>query len=362
MELQEADYYTKLANGKLLCQLCPHSCQLSEGETGLCRVRQNLKGKLYSLVYGRPSSLAIDPVEKKPLFHFLPGSAVFSIGTAGCNQRCVFCQNWSLSQRGPAQVGTIELSPEQAVQTALGENPNAPVENWFFSPRSPGVKMGKHGVRCPIIAYTYNEPTIFTEYMLAISKLAKKKGIRNVMHSCGLVNPKPLGDILKVLDSANIDLKYFRDEHYRRHSGGYLQPVLNSIKAIHDAGRWMEITTLVVPGLNDDEDHIRDECQWIYKNIGPDHPIHFSRFYPSYKLVDRPPTEVAKLEKAYEIAREEGLKYVYVGNVAGHDTESTFCPKCEKKIIGREGYNITSMDMQKGACKFCGEKIAGVWD
>lgn len=332
----EAKYWKKLEDDLVQCELCPNLCVLPNLARGRCGVRINIEGKLYSLVYGKPVAVHVDPIEKKPLSHFLPGTAVFSIATAGCNLGCIFCQNWQISQVKPEEADHYNLSPEQIVTLALT-------------------------YECPSIAYTYTEPTIFYEYMLDIAKLAKKAGIRNVMHSCGYINPKPLKELLKYMDAANIDLKGFSEEYYQEMCLGRLEPVLTVLKTVKEEGVWLEITNLVVPGKNDDPKMIRKMCKWIIKNLGPDVPLYFGAFYPHYKLKGVPPTPVKTLEKAYEIAKEEGLNYVYIGNVYGHMTEHTYCPKCGRVVIKRRGYTILENNLKDGRCKFCEQRIVGVW-
>ncbi|MDD5382087.1 MAG: AmmeMemoRadiSam system radical SAM enzyme [Candidatus Margulisbacteria bacterium] len=332
----EALYYQKLGRDVVQCQLCPNRCTLANLARGLCGVRINLEGKLYSLVYGKPIAIHVDPIEKKPLSHFLPGTTAFSISTAGCNLGCVFCQNWQISQVKPEEAEHYNFEPEKIVNMALD-------------------------ARSPTIAYTYTEPTIFYEYMLATAKLAKKKGLRNIMHSCGYINPEPLKELLKYMDACNIDLKGFSEDFYQQMCYGRLEPVLETIKTIKKQGVWLEITNLVIPGKNDDPKMIRAMCRWIKANVGPDVPLYFSAFYPQYKLANVPPTPVESLEKAYKIAREEGLNFVYVGNVYGHLKENTYCPKCGEAVVKRLGFSIEANNLINGKCKFCGYKMPGVW-
>jgi pyruvate formate lyase activating enzyme len=332
----KAKYWRALEDDVVQCQLCPNLCILPNLARGKCGVRININGELYSLVYGKPVAVHIDPIEKKPLSHFLPGTPVFSIATAGCNLGCIFCQNWQISQVKPEEADHYNLSPEQVVALAVS-------------------------YECPSIAYTYTEPTIFYEYMLDTAKLAKKAGIKNVMHSCGYINPKPLKELLKYMDAANIDLKGFSEEYYEEMCFGRLEPVLTTLKTVREEGVWLEITNLIVPGKNDDPKMIRKMVKWIKKNLGPDVPLYFAAFHPHYKLKGVPPSPVKTLEMAYKIAREEGLNYVYIGNVYGHMTENTYCPRCGKVVIKRLGYKILENNLKNGRCKFCGEKIPGVW-
>jgi len=336
LELLEARYWTLLEGKSVQCQLCPNFCVLSNGKKGRCGARINVDGKLYSIVYARPVAVHIDPIEKKPFTHFLPGTDSFSIATAGCNLGCLFCQNWQISQSRPEDAESMVLPPLDAVSKAKKYN-------------------------CATIAYTYTEPTIFYEYMLDTAKLARAYGIRNVMHTCGYINPKPLKELLQYMDAVNVDLKGFSEEYYVTMCSGHLDPVLETIKNIRKAGVWLEITNLVIPGKNDDPKMIRAMCVWIKKNVGADTPLYFSAFTPQYKLTGLPPTPVKTLEDAQKIAKESGLHYAYIGNVYGHAGESTVCPKCRKVIIIRQGFNTLEVDLVDGKCKYCGYKIAGVW-
>jgi len=332
---REAYNYVKLGE-EVRCGLCPNACLLQDGQRGTCRVRVNKNGRLYSLVYGNPCSVHVDPIEKKPLFHFLPGTTAFSIATAGCNFRCLNCQNWEISQKAPEETTNVELMPEDVVATALKSGANS-------------------------IAYTYNEPTVFYEYMLDTSKAARQRGVRNVWVTNGYMNPEPLEELCKVLDAAHVDLKSFRDETYMKLNAGRLQPVLDTLKTLHKNNVWFEVINLVVPTWTDDLDMIGEMSRWLVKNIGPDYPLHISRFFPLYKLTKLPPTPTDFLVKARETAMGEGIHYVYVGNVPELNLEDTICPKCGKTVIGRRGYTVTANNLQDGTCKNCGEKIAGVW-
>lgn len=335
-DLHEASFYHRLENGFVQCVLCPRRCTVSEGSRGFCGVRENRGGRLYSLVYGKPCSLHIDPIEKKPLFHFLPGSEAFSLATVGCNLKCKFCQNWQISQAAVEDVAAVSLTPEEVIQ-----------------------KVKASGA--PVIAYTYTEPTIYYEYMYDIARLAHAAGIKNVMHSAGYINEEPLRQLCPYLDAANIDLKGFNDRFYSEMTLGNLEDVLRTLKILKSEGVWLEITHLIIPGINDDPEETRKLCRWIKENLGPGTPLHLSRFWPMYKLVHLSPTPVSTLEKARQIAQEEGLQYVYIGNVGGTEGEDTFCPKCKAKVIDRSGYVITAIHIAGGRCAFCGNKIEGVW-
>jgi pyruvate formate lyase activating enzyme len=334
--MKEALYYKALKNKIVQCFICPRKCIIKEGERGFCKSRENRNGKLYSLVYAIPCSVNVDPIEKKPLFHFLPGTTAYSVGTSGCNLRCKFCQNWQISQAMPEDVPFIDLKPEKVVEEAIANG-------------------------CKSIAYTYTEPTIFYEYMLDTAKLAKKKGIKNVYVSNGFINEEPLKELCRYIDAANIDLKGFSDDFYRQITGAWLQPVLDTLKTLKKEGVWIEITNLIIPTLNDDAAMIRKMCLWIKGQLGDDIPLHFSRFFPDYKLMDLPPTSPETLIKAKEIAEKAGLKYIYIGNLKTEKDEQTKCPKCGKVLVNREWFRATENNIKNGSCYSCGEKIEGVW-
>ncbi|MGC1121845.1 MAG: AmmeMemoRadiSam system radical SAM enzyme [Candidatus Methanofastidiosia archaeon] len=318
------------------CQVCPNQCILREGIRSVCRNKTNYKGKLYTLAYGNPCAVHVDPVEKKPLFHFLPSSSVFSIATAGCNFRCLNCQNWEISQKSPEETTNMELFPEDVV-----------------------VKAEQSGCQC--IGYTYSEPTAWYEYMYDTAQIATQRRIRNIWVTNGYMNELPLRDLCQYLDAANVDVKSFDEEIYHELNSGMLQPVLNTLKVLKEEGVWFEMTNLVIPTWTDDLDMIREMCQWLYENVGPDYPLHFSRFHPDYKLQHLPPTPVEVLRKARTIAAEEGLHYVYIGNVPGIEEQNTVCPSCQKVVVERKGFFIAQMHVHQGVCEFCGETVAGVW-
>lgn len=290
MAAVECKYYQRLEDEKVQCLLCPHHCRIADGKTGICRSRRNHHGKLISEVYARPCAIAIDPIEKKPLYHFHPGTTCLSIACTGCNFRCLNCQNHDISQAAPDEVDHYELQPEDVVALCL-----------------------KH--KCPGIAYTYTEPLTYLEYITDTARLAREAGLWNILVSAGYVCPEPLADLLPYLDAANIDLKSFNDDIYQRVSGGHLSTVLDTILAMRDAGVWIELTNLVIPGINDDMEMIRHMCQWIAGNGLAEAPLHFSRFFPRYKMQHLPPTPIQILEQAQQIAYDEGLKNVYLGNV-----------------------------------------------
>ena len=332
---REALFYTETPKG-LRCQICPNECDIKEGEAGDCRNRVNKKGKLWSTAYGNPCAVHVDPIEKKPLNHFLPGTTAFSIATAGCNLACLNCQNWSISQKSPDETKNYDLPPEKVVESCIANN-------------------------CVSIAYTYTEPITFYEYTCDTSLLARQAGIKNVLVSAGYINREPLLKLCKVTDAANIDLKSFSDELYLKLNAGKLQPVLDTLKTMKDQGVWLEITNLVVPSWTDDLDMIKQMCGWLAQNGFSETPLHFSRFMPLYKLTQLQPTPVNILESARNIAISEGLKYVYIGNVPGQDYQNTICPGCEKIAIERRGYSILQNNIENGKCKSCGNPVAGVW-
>ncbi len=339
----EAMLYERLAGDRVQCRLCAQRCVIPDGRTGICRVRQNVGGTLYTLVYGRLIAQAVDPIEKKPLFHFLAGTESFSIATPGCNFRCTFCQNADISQR-PGLLGYVDGRdvPAEAVVEAA-------------------ARQG-----CASISYTYTEPTIFFEYAHDVGRLAREQGIANVYVTNGYMTPEMLDVALPpgeppLIDAANVDLKAFRDGFYRQECGAHLQPVLDALKTLKERGVWVEVTTLVIPGRNDSEEELRDIARFVAGDLGADTPWHISRFHPTYRLTDAPPTPVSTLVRAREIGREEGLRFVYVGNVPGHDGENTYCPQCGERVIGRQGFRIGQTDLREGACAHCGAAIAGVW-
>lgn len=329
-------YYIDTPKG-VKCQVCPNDCIIKEGELGDCHSRINYKGKIYSIGYGNPCSINIDPIEKKPLYHFLPESKAFSIAVAGCNLACLNCQNWQISQVGPKETRNYDLMPPEVYKQAKK-------------------------YECQSIAYTYSEPIAFYEYFLDSSKIAHEQGIKNVMVSAGYINEKPLREVAKYIDAANIDLKSFDDEIYARLNAGKLQPILDTLKILKDEGVWLEITNLIVPEWTDNLDMIKRMCAWLYKNGFEDSPLHFSRFSPLHKLTHLPSTPVNVLNKAREIAQNAGLKYVYIGNVPGSNAQNTVCPKCKKIVIERKGYRILQNNIINGKCGSCNEAIAGVWE
>lgn len=336
--LQEASFYQQLEDGRVQCNLCPNRCILSEGQRGLCKVRENIGGKLYSLVYGQPVSLHVDPIEKKPLYHFLPESKAFSLATAGCNLACKYCQNWDIAQRFPEDLESIPMTPEQVVAKALQ-------------------------TKSQVIAFTYNEPVVWYEYMYDIAKLAKEKGLRTVMISSGYINPEPLKNLLPYLDAVKVDFKSFNDETYRQLIGGRLEPVLETIKTVHQSGTWLELVHLVVPGYTDDQEEIKRMCLWVKENIGEDVPFHFSRFSPRYKLLNLPPTPEEVVKQARKTCLDVGLKHVYTGNIQDEIGNTTYCPDNQEPVIKRQRYFIKeNLVSGQGKADNCPSVIPGVWE
>lgn len=332
----EAFLYTPYPDGEVCCHLCSHHCLIPVGKKGICHVRVNHEGHLYTLVYGRGVSAHFDPIEKKPLYHFHPGSTVYSIGTLGCNFHCRWCQNWEISQI--AREDVIEdrvILPEQIVQTARA-----------YGSRS--------------IAYTYNEPTVFFEYVYDTARLAHLAGLSNVLVTNGYLSVALLTVLWPFLDAANVDLKAFRDETYRRYIGARLQPVLDAIRIMKSLPIWLELTTLIIPGINDDPAELRELVGFIVKELGPDTPWHISRFFPSHRMTDRPPTPIDTLRRTREIAREEGLHHVYIGNAVEPEGQDTLCPSCGRILIHRTDLGTVTNFIDNGACPDCGKSVAGV--
>ncbi|HDH07058.1 MAG TPA: AmmeMemoRadiSam system radical SAM enzyme [Thermoproteales archaeon] len=331
--MKEALWYEKLSGNRVRCRLCPWNCLLSPGQIGLCLARMNIKGVLYALNYGIVSSIAIDPIEKKPLFHFYPGSPILSISTFGCNHKCPWCQNWEISQTSSSEKLGTKYEPEDIIKIAERYN-------------------------VPFIAYTYNEPLIWYEFVLDVAKLAKKKNIKNVLVTNGHINPEPLEELLPYIDAANIDIKAFNKDTYLKIIRGKLEAVLATAEEMKSKGVHVETTHLVIPGVNDREEEFKKLVEWQIEKLGEETPLHISRFYPHYKYIDRDPTPIPVLEKFRKIALEEGLKYVYLGNLPGHEGEVTYCPKCGKPVIKRIGFVITEWNLtEDNKCKFCGAKV-----
>jgi pyruvate formate lyase activating enzyme len=334
---QLAKFWENINDSTVRCLLCPNQCVIQDGQLGICKDRKNINGKLYSLSYGRIVSLNIDPIEKKPLYHFLPMSTVLSFGTAGCNFSCKNCQNWDIAQASPLEIRSYHYTPQQIVKTAVAQ-------------------------KIPSIAFTYNEPTVFYEYMYETALLAKNYGIKTILVSNGYINPEPLAELIPYLDAANIDLKSFDDKIYIKLNGGRLQPVLNTIKTLKKSGIWLEITNLIVPTYTDDLNMIDNMASWLVDNGCAETPLHFSRFFPAYKLSNLPPTPINTIEEATKIAKKRGMKYVYPGNVLDEKANSTYCPQCDSLLIRRQGYHTSIVGIiNDGKCSKCGYKITGVW-
>jgi len=334
--VHEALFYEKVDDNTVKCFLCPHECILPDGQRSFCRAREAHKAKLYSLVYELVCSMHIDPIEKKPIYHMLPGSRSFSIATAGCNSRCKYCQNWQISQSPPENTRNEILTVPRLIELARKND-------------------------CKSIAYTYSEPTIFYEYMLDASKWARINDIKNVYVTGSYINKEPLNLLCKHIDAVNADLKGFDDNYLRSTCGQQLKPVLDAIQIMYNEGVWVEITNLIVPTLNDDMNMIKDMCVWIRDTLSPDVPLHFSRFWPMYKLNNLYPTPIETLEKALDIALSTGLNHVYLGNIPDHRANHTYCKKCKKIIIKRLGYLIAENHITNSRCAYCQEKIPGIW-
>ena len=359
--LHEARYYQSLPEGRVWCTLCPHDCHIAPGGRGACGVRYNGEGKLYTLVYDKIVSHELDPVEKKPLFHFFPGSTAYSIATVGCNLRCAFCQNWQISQwpkdHLPKHVEQhTAQAPIEPVCPRLAELeqsiPGEPV-----TPREIVERALLTGARS--IAYTYVEPTIFYELAYDTAVLARRKGLKNIFVTNGFISEAPLRELATVLDAANVDLKFFKDESYRHISRARLQPILDAIRLYHELGVWVEVTTLVIPGLNDTEAELRQIADFVY-SVGADVPWHISQFYPAYKMGDVPPTPMATLSRAAELGKAAGLRYVYLGNVPGTQGEKSYCYGCGTLLIDRYGFYIRNNRLREGRCPECGIPIDGI--
>ena len=338
MKVQEARLYEKLSNNRVRCNLCAHRCVIADGKRGICQVRENRGGALATLVYGRAIARHADPVEKKPLFHFHPGSTAYSVATPGCNFRCKWCQNWEISQMPREQhlIMGEKATPQQFIAAAQRHH-------------------------CRSIAYTYTEPTVFFEYAYDTARLAHEAGLTNIDVTNGYMTEEMLEAFHPYMDAANVDLKAFKEETYHKYVGARLQPVLDAMKAMRRLGIWLEVTTLVIPGINDDPAELRDAARFVAQELGTETPWHISRFFPAYQMRDVPPTPSATLLRAREIGREEGLAYIYVGNVPGEAGQDTYCPGCGSVLIRRQGYTVVENRIRDGQCPDCGAQVAGVW-
>lgn len=368
-DLQAALYYESLPDNFVRCTLCPHDCKIAPDRRGACGVRINRRGQLFTLVGNRIVSADIDPIEKKPLFHFLPGSAAYSIATVGCNFRCRFCQNWTISQW--PKLKKLEDRGEEA-PSPVGEHPanewcaeNEPTEeHWGLGTEVVPSELVEQAKRtgCMSIAYTYTEPTIFYELALTTARLASAAGLGNVLVTNGFIALDPLREIAPYLSAANIDLKSYRDSYYKKLCGARLQPVLASIKEYKKLGVWIELTTLLIPGLNDDEAELRDITHFIKAELGEDVPWHISRFFPAYKMEHWQETPIRSLLRAREIGRETGLRYVYLGNVFQEEgAEDTICPGCGRDVIRRRGLTVVENRLRAGRCPDCSQFVMGRW-
>jgi pyruvate formate lyase activating enzyme len=328
-----------MEDGRIQCDLCPRYCHLKEGQRGLCFVRAREGDQVVSTTYGRSSGFCVDPIEKKPLNHFLPGTPVLSFGTAGCNLACKFCQNWDISKSREIDTLAASASPETIAATA--------------------ERLG-----CRSVAYTYNDPVIFLEYAVDTAIACKARGIKSVAVTAGYICEEPRKEFFAHMDAANVDLKAFTEDFYHKLTGGHLQPVLDTLEYIHhETDCWLEVTTLLIPGHNDSDEELQRLCDWYLQHLGPDVPLHFSAFHPDYKMTDVPPTPAATLQRARQIAMRTGLHYVYVGNVHDPEGDSTYCPGCGKRVIERDWYTLGEWNITAdGHCGHCGHGIAGVFE
>jgi pyruvate formate lyase activating enzyme len=333
----EAKFYDKLENKKIKCKLCPRECNVGDKERGYCGVRENRGGVYYTLVHSRVCAAHIDPIEKKPLFHYLPGTVAFSIATAGCNVNCKFCQNWDISQSRPEQI-PADYAPPQRIAALARQN------------------------NCPTIAYTYSEPVVFSEFLMDTADAGHEAGVRSIVVSNGYIQQDALKQAYGKMDAVKIDLKSFTESYYEKVVTGQLKPVLDTLVTLRKMGKWTEIVYLVVPTLNDSDTEFRGLAQWVKANLGADVPLHFTQFHPEYLLKNLPITPVPTLERAKAIADAEGLHYVYIGNVPGHPAQNTYCPQCRKMLVERLGFTASSLLIRKdGTCPFCRHQIPGIW-
>lgn len=335
--VKPARFYQKLGGGVIECHLCPRECRVEKGERGYCGVRENRDGEYFTLVHSRVCAANVDPIEKKPFFHYLPGSTAFSIATAGCNINCKFCQNWNISQAKPEELNNIKLTPDECVSFAKNNN-------------------------CKSIAYTYSEPTVFYEYMSDCANAGKAAGVRSVVVSNGYIQKEPIEALLPLVDAYKIDLKAITQQYYNDICGGELNRILDTLLTIKSDGKWLEIVYLMVPSLNDSKDDLTKLADWIMTNLGSDVPIHFTRFHPEYLLKNLPMTPLESLERAFNICREKGINYVYIGNVYGHQGESTYCHNCNNILIKRQGLQVVKNVLDKGKCPYCQSLIPGIWN
>jgi len=332
-------YWHKLEDGRVQCDLCPRFCKLHAGQRGLCFVRENLNDEIVLTTYGRSSGYCIDPIEKKPLNHFLPGTPVLSFGTAGCNLACKFCQNWDISKSRETHTLTDEAAPEL-------------------------IALAAQQLNCRSVAYTYNDPVIFHEYAIDVARACREQGIKSVAVTAGYVCPEPRKEFYRYMDAANVDLKAFSEDFYYKVTGSHLAPVLETLEYIrHETDVWLELTTLLIPGKNDSEKEIDEMTRWVVERLGADVPMHFSAFHPDWKMMDVPPTPKASLIRAREIAMNNGVRYAFTGNVHNEAGDSTFCHQCGEKLIGRDWYELTDWKLTAdGKCGSCGTACAGIFE
>ena len=331
-----SQWFSPLSDSALRCTLCPVGCRIPPGKRGKCRVRENRGGQGYTLAYGNPVLVQMDPVERKPFFHVMPGTRALSISTAGCPLECQFCEVWDMALVGPEDVHAYDLPPEKVVAHA----------------KSAGAQA---------ISYAFGEPVVFYEYMYDTAVIAKREGLANLVHTSGYISPEPLRALIDYLDAVNIDVKGFDNDFYRNMVGGEIEPVKAALGMLKQADIHIEITNLVIPGVNDDMEQVKQMCTWIRNELGAGVPVHFARFYPLYKLSNLPQTPVSTLDKVRDTAREAGLEHVYIARVTGHEGENTFCPHCNEKIIDRMGFVIEAMHLDNGKCTYCGGVVSGKW-
>lgn len=357
--VKEGRHYLKLGRN-VQCKICPNNCLLEPGDRSHCRNRVNHDGTLYTLAYGNPCTFHVDPVEKKPLYHFLPGSRTFSLATSGCVFRCLNCQNWEISQRKPEETKDPEGEPLRLRPPLPARLTTSEMARLSLFPDD--VVAVTEALGCPSISYTYSEPTAFFEYTQDTCRAAHERRLKNILVSCGSIEERPARDLYQHVDAAHVDLKGFDDAIYRKLNSGRLAPILRTLQVLKELGVWFEIIHLVVPTYTDRLEVIQRMCAWIARELGPDQPLHFSRFQPQHHLTHLPPTPLETLRKAREVARAEGLHFVYVGNVPGMaDAGTTWCPDCHKAIVERDIFAVTRLDITDGRCRFCGAKISGVW-
>ncbi len=357
--VKEGRHYLKLGRN-VQCKVCPNDCLLEPGDRSHCRNRVNMDGTLYTMAYANPCTFHVDPIEKKPLLHFLPSTGAFSIAISGCGFRCLNCQNWEISQKKPEETKDPRGPAFRVTPATVSRLRRSDLARMTMLPED--VVALALALNCRSVAYTYSEPTVWHEYMADTAKLARARGLKNVWVTCGYITSEALADVGRYLDAANVDLKSFDPAVYKTLNTGKLEPVLDTLKMLDKMGVWFEVTNLVVPTYTDNLDMIRRMCDWLVDNVGPDYPLHFSRFHPAHKLTHLPPTPVDFLIRAREVARNAGLHHVYIGNVRGvKDAETTFCPVCGKAVVERDVFSVTANHIEQGKCAFCQAPIAGVW-